>query len=281
MSAPPVPVNDRLRDAVLRRGIDRTRLETGCLRDGLKVWTAASRAIAELVRSAGLYSLRAGVVAELGLPDPSRVRRVDELLPAIRQVLAGAVGHFRRCLQTDLQLLAELELLELPRLLDDTTAAAVRSTLPETVQREAEEVSAPARPLAPAIGVTFQSVPELQIAQMLATPLGGAMFQASFADLEAATASQLRAALLGGLQRGEGVAKVARAIVGIMGNKRWQAERIVRSEFIRVANQAALVTFARNEDVLRGVTWSATLDDRTCLQCSAMSLRIVARREAV
>jgi SPP1 gp7 family putative phage head morphogenesis protein len=119
----------------------------------------------------------------------------------------------------------------------------------------------------------FKSVPAVQVTELLGTPLGGAFFQQSFADLGSSLLASLRNVLLWGLTTGQGVQPVARQVQGVMGGARWKAERIVRSEYIRVANQAALTTFAQNEDVLDSVQWVATLDARTCLQCGVLDGR--------
>jgi len=115
--------------------------------------------------------------------------------------------------------------------------------------------------------------PNSFLTELLGTPLGGAFYQTSFADLGASLVSGIRNILLGGLMSGEGVAPVARRLQGLLGGARYKSERIVRSEFGRVANQAALTSFAQNSDVIQAVQWISTLDDATCLQCGELDAR--------
>jgi len=130
------------------------------------------------------------------------------------------------------------------------------------------------------LDLTFDAVPDLQLAELLASPLGGALYETAFADLGAATLAQVRGALTAGLAQGKGVPFVARLLQGILGGARWKAERIVRSEYVRVAGQAALATYAQNPDLVSGVQWVATLDgpgkgkSGTCLQCGVLDGRV-------
>ena len=122
-------------------------------------------------------------------------------------------------------------------------------------------------PPAVAADVTFSSIPVGAITHLLRNPLGGEAFAASFADMGTALLTRLKNTLMSGLLRGTGVGGVAKQVQGVLGNTKWQAERIVRSEFGRVTNQAALAQFDQNKELLNGVQWVATLDDRTCLEC--------------
>jgi SPP1 gp7 family putative phage head morphogenesis protein len=108
------------------------------------------------------------------------------------------------------------------------------------------------------------------VGELLASPLGGSTYAQSFADLAASTLRRLRSTLASGLLRGEGVPTVARRVTGILNTERWVAERIVRSEYVRVANEAAVIVFDQNKALLKGVQWHATLDKRTCPACGAL-----------
>ena len=119
----------------------------------------------------------------------------------------------------------------------------------------------------------FRAVPTTYITELLGTPLGGAFYATSFADLGARLVTGIRNVLLAGLVSGEGVPNLTRRLQAVMGNADYQAERIVRSEFGRVSNQANLATYAQNADLIQSVQWVSTLDADTCLQCGELDGR--------
>lgn len=57
---------------------------------------------------------------------------------------------------------------------------------------------------------------------------------------------------------------------GIMQVTRAQGEALVRTSVIHVSNAARMETFSRNQDVIKGLQWVATLDNRTCEICAAL-----------
>lgn len=125
-------------------------------------------------------------------------------------------------------------------------------------------------PPAPHLGAVFSSVPEGQVAALLASPLGGARYADAFADMAAGLLRRVRNVLTTGLIQGRGVGSVAKDVQAAVGGARFAAERIVRSEFVRVAATSALQVFDANKAALNGVQWVATLDDASCLQCGLL-----------
>lgn len=63
--------------------------------------------------------------------------------------------------------------------------------------------------------------------------------------------------------------KVRQFAGGVMETSTQRAAALVRTSVQTVANQARLDTYQANDDVIKGVTWVATLDSRTCLKCGA------------
>jgi SPP1 gp7 family putative phage head morphogenesis protein len=116
----------------------------------------------------------------------------------------------------------------------------------------------------------FRSVPEGQVAAMIASPLGGTRYANSFSDLGTSLLTRVRNILTTGLIQGQGVGFIGKLVQGALGGARFAAERIVRSEFVRTAAQADLQVYSANENALDGVQWVATLDDATCLQCGEL-----------
>lgn len=79
-----------------------------------------------------------------------------------------------------------------------------------------------------------------------------------------------------GQYRGESVDEMVRRIRGtkangytdgIMQASKRQAEALVRTSVISVANEAKLATYQNNRDVIKGIQWEARLDDRTTDIC--------------
>ena len=94
-------------------------------------------------------------------------------------------------------------------------------------------------------------------------------------DFKLKTARQIRL----GYALGEGSDDIARRLIGTEGanfvdgvtsvSKR-NAEVLARTAVQSVSNEARLGTYAANADVVKGIEWLATLDDRTCPICSAL-----------
>jgi hypothetical protein len=82
-----------------------------------------------------------------------------------------------------------------------------------------------------------------------------------------------------GMLQGEGIDQLTRRVVGtkansytdgVMNQPRYQAEAIVRTATIGAANAGRTATYVDNADVLDGIQWVATLDDRICPICIAL-----------
>jgi len=93
----------------------------------------------------------------------------------------------------------------------------------------------------------------------------GAGFQAKFEDT-----------IRMGMLQGDTTDNIVRGLIGTRVNKfkdaalqaqRRGAEAVVRSSIQTVANTARLDTFANNSDVIKGIEWVATLDNRTSVIC--------------
>jgi len=79
-----------------------------------------------------------------------------------------------------------------------------------------------------------------------------------------------------GLVKGEGMDDITRRLFGtakqpgMMEKRRKNAEALVRSSVQAVTNKTRLETLKRNNDVVKGIQWSSTLDNRTSLFCISM-----------
>lgn len=86
-----------------------------------------------------------------------------------------------------------------------------------------------------------------------------------------------------GQYRGESVDQMIRRIRGtkangfrdgVMNAPKYQAEALVRTSVIAVANEAKLASYLSNRDVIKGVQWVATLDDRTTEICRELNGKV-------
>lgn len=82
-----------------------------------------------------------------------------------------------------------------------------------------------------------------------------------------------------GLLRGETIQELTQRIRGtkaldytdgIMQASRNQAEALVRTSALSVSNNARMEVYGANDDVIQGVQWVSTLDDRTTFECMAL-----------
>lgn len=261
----PPNLNQQIQTLLLRRAVMQTRYENAVLRTFAPYWQDAQASMLAAVRGSGISAKDAGPVSLLrGAPlRLDQQQRVQALMVQLIGIWRYALDRAVQTLHTNLVDFAELELIEVPQAIQ---ALLDRARLP---LREAEEEE----PLSGTLSATFTQVPAAQIAQLLTSPLGGAFFAQSFGDLSAQVLAQLRNALNLGLLQGQGIPAVTRAVMAVMGSSRWKAERIVRSEYGRVAAQAAQLQFKQNERLLRGVQWLATLDQRTCVECGNLDGR--------
>ncbi len=104
-------------------------------------------------------------------------------------------------------------------------------------------------------------------------------WEAQAEDLRAKFAAQMQQGLL----LGEGIDELARRVRGtkaagyadgIMDKKKREADALVRSSVISTANEARLRTYAEMSDIVKGIQWVATLDNRTTPICRALDGKI-------
>jgi len=264
-------VNERLRNLLLRRAVERVRTENACVREVSKVWRQMRKELPLYVKEAGLFS--GAKLGQSGFVVDYR-QRLQPLLDKMQTRLWAHMKQIAACVGADLPRIVEYELRTLPKEIDRVLAQAEQEG--QEGATRVPDGSFGGVPLGEASfksgfkSLTFDAPPVLQASELLASPLGGAFYETSFGDLAQSVYRSLRNTLTTGLLTGQSVPQVARGIEGVLANKRWEAERIVRSEFVRAGNQAALLTYQQNEDLLSGVQWLSTLDKRTCLLCAKL-----------
>jgi SPP1 gp7 family putative phage head morphogenesis protein len=117
--------------------------------------------------------------------------------------------------------------------------------------------------------VSFERIPLPQLTAMIQTPLGGKTLNDRLVTMNAGAAEDVRRALSTAVLLGEGVDAAARRIREyVTGGTAYNATRIARTEIHRVANAVTRDVYDRHREVLGGLQFVATLDPRTCFDCS-------------
>lgn len=119
------------------------------------------------------------------------------------------------------------------------------------------------------VGVNFRALPKEQILGIIDTPTNGFGWRDRWAMAGERLVNAVRDSLTQSQIAGEGIRNAAKRLQrtygGGLGTKR--AELIVRTESIRTLQQSRREFYDRNRDVISGLTYTATLDERTCLVC--------------
>lgn len=241
---------------------------------------AAIRAAEEYVRTR-IWALEELAVAELG----------QLYLDAYRSMAAGLAEVFARYgtaenwRATDLAFRARTEALlqgisaDIGRLTDRVTAsvfdAAVRGYQAGYYGRAwllevgARSVSAINLPL----------LPVEAIRAALLNPYQGSTFLDRFIDARAEFERRIRRAIVQSQIRGETIGQATRRLQAELGlpvgratpgGHHARVEMIARTEVLRASNAGAMAVYEANADVLAGVEWLATKDERTCPTCGAL-----------
>lgn len=71
-----------------------------------------------------------------------------------------------------------------------------------------------------------------------------------------------------GMVNGESLNKLVARVKDVVGVSERNAEALVRTSYVTVANEARQATYEANSDVIKGKEWVAALDVRTCPLCA-------------
>lgn len=108
-------------------------------------------------------------------------------------------------------------------------------------------------------------------------PFHGALLKDWTAKLGEDTFHAVRGAVRQGLLQGEAIPVIVRRLRGtkaagytdgILAIRRRNAEAVVRTAVSAVANSAREATWKANDDLVKGIQWVSTLDDRTTPECA-------------
>lgn len=115
------------------------------------------------------------------------------------------------------------------------------------------------------------------------TPFLGLTLDQWFVTLAASTKKNLTQAIQRSVIEGDTIAQATRRIRGtralgfkdgVLEVSRRQAEAIVRTAINHTTNQARLELFKENEDIIKGLQWTATLDSRTSEICAGLDGKV-------
>lgn len=184
--------------------------------------------------------------------------RLEERLQAIDSALAALLFDFQRDLFADLAELAIDEARFSGQALQ--VAVAQESVIPAPSQIRAAIF---AQPLS------------------MRGPGGGMMLRAFVRDWTARQVREVTNAIRLGVAQGDTNATIARTIRGtaaqryadgILAVTKRHADTVVHTAVQHIATVARTETFAANADIVGGLRWVATLDNRTCVRCGALDL---------
>lgn len=238
--------NDRLSDAFLTHAVYLERIKAGFVKEALRQLTTLERALVKDLESATLT--------------PFRKDRFERLLLTVRETIKTSYRAMRDENHTSLVDLADLESKWVVRTINATVGA---------------EVNIP-------IDITSIAWSTKQLDAIV-----------SDAVVEGTTVSQwwgkqandlrLRYAdvVKQGLLRGETTPEIIRRIrggkgaegIGLIEEKRRQAEILVRTSVSTVSFDARMATYQQNADVIKGFRQKSTLDGRTSAICIAYSAK--------
>lgn len=236
-------LNGRLLAALLRHRHWMLMAENGVVRDVVEPIRQAKREIARTL---------AERVPEEGIMG-FRGRRLRALEARFEEIIAiaesGSIQEMRRGLQNVSRRESEI----LTNVLDRQVPDSVKSY----------------------IGLNFAGPSAEQLQALVEEPLGGTTWARRMERNFGETLQTMKRELGTSIALGEGMPEASRRLRRTVDNLSMnRATRIARTEIQRVSNEAAVRTYRRNQDVLKGLQFTATLDDRTCLMCAPLDGKV-------
>lgn len=181
-----------------------------------------------------------------------RQERYDALLEQVERELGG----FSR----DVGEQIARQQLEAVGLAEQHAEALVRVTLgplPEAAQRAG-------------VVLAWHRLPSAPLREMIAATRPGSPLEALLASLSTDGAARARSVLIEALALGRNPRHTARELRRALSVPLNRALTISRTETLRAYREATRESYRANDDVVKGWTWRAALDERTCAMCWAM-----------
>lgn len=243
-----VPMSQSLRDRIVRHEVLLHRLSNKMTADLVTLLRKAEKDTVKQIEK------RLSWIAEKGYDSsPYTLARLESNLSEVQAVLKSGVAKATGNLSGDLRKLSKYE------------GAWAAGALENTMRATGIE-----------LGVGLAEG-DLLRAIVTKEPFRGGLLREWTANLQRTTASGMKNAVRQGLLQGESIAKIVQRVRGtkaagfkdgVMQMTRRNAEAVVRTAVSHVANAAREATWKENDDVIKGVQWVSTLDDRTTPECA-------------
>lgn len=230
-------INDDILDRLISHQIWTQRFSTSTVRKIVALLNRLDSRIVERLAGAGLTEL-------------SRLRQ-EQLLDAIRTIVAGSYGEAMGALTSELSDFAKYEAEFQGRLLAGSLPSQI-----ETVRPGAAQI----------------------VAATKARPFQGRLLREWGKDIEESAFRRVRDTIRMGIVEGRTTDQIVRDIRGtraakyadgILQRNRRDVESVVRTAVNHTANIARQEVYAANADLIKGVRWVSTLDARTTTVCAS------------
>lgn len=233
-----MPINEELRDLLLKRSHYIHRFENGTANDIVEHYSRAKPEIMSKISKLEDYGS--------GYTLQYRLDRLNNQFREIDVIVKNATDDAINGLSYELNEFANTEKDYYENLLQDRL-----------------------KPL----NINLTRIPFEHVNEIINTPIGGALYSERMIKRYNDTVFLMKQELTQSIIQGEDMAKASRRLVGVgkkIGGKvgaeiQKQATVIARTEIQRVSNSVSKRIYDENTDVLKGVEFVATLDDRTCL----------------
>lgn len=128
------------------------------------------------------------------------------------------------------------------------------------------------------IGIVMDEVPYSQLDFIMNNPMLGQEIGSKFLLVNQQALNGVRSELYQSVILGEDMSRAAKRLLGVgtkiggtVGNTLInRARMIARTEIMHVSNSVNRSIYNNNQDVLKGLMYTATLDTRTCMQCAPL-----------
>ena len=251
-----VSIPDRLHSAVIREALNTSRYEAGVRAKVIKLLDQLGKDLVSEISDAGL---------EVARTDWQRAR-LQKLLSLVQRRTSEVYGEVEALHTSEMQGLVEVA----GDRIVTACNKAIGARLLQPVQWTEEQLAAIVS------DVLIDGAPSKEWWSRQADDLTQAFSdQMRVGMARGETIQQLRDRIL--TQDLPGVRavgkvdlrKVARADRGVIWTARRNAEAIVRTSAISVNAAAHMAAFEANADIIDGLTWTSTLDQRTCVRCAS------------
>ena len=233
-------VNENLRARSVSHAIAIERYKAGVVRRMIAELDRANARIVKLIEARG--------------PDGTMTAyRQEQLLLKIREMTKVAYVKYGEALRGELKELAAYEI--------DFQVRMIESAIPGTITTFLDFY-------VPATTTVYSAA--------MSQPFQGRLLREWYQGLSAKQGVDIKSAIRAGVTNGETVQQIVNRVRGTKANRyrdgvlamqRRHAEAITRTAVNHTVTRAREQTYKANEDLIKGVQWISTLDDRTTLEC--------------